>query len=67
MLSDSNVKIDTLVEVTNFFSGGERRRAEILAQPECNCGSGQCSGCEKDNIKNCNNRDDQKGDPKDST
>lgn len=46
----TNHQADDLVEVTNYFSGGDRKRAEILAQPEacqqCTCYSCVC-GCEK--------------------
>jgi len=31
--------VDCFVEITNFFAGGDEKRKEILAQPECNCPS----------------------------
>jgi hypothetical protein len=49
MSSDKNDRIENLnqVTVTNFFSAGDRRRDEMLAQPESSC----YTGCDK----NCNN------------
>jgi hypothetical protein len=51
-LNDNN-EADTVLETTNYFRGGEKKRREILAQPEqsqtpcdcecfCNCGFCGC-------------------------
>lgn len=52
MPTNEKARMDNLVEITDFFSGGDRKREEILAQPEkCSCkpcmvddcGGAQCS------------------------
>lgn len=34
---------DTRIQFTSFFSGGDRRREELLAEPSAACGCGTCS------------------------
>ncbi len=33
------------IQRTDFFLGGEERRKELLAQPECTCRDCNCRGC----------------------
>ncbi|MCE5301653.1 MAG: hypothetical protein LLF97_00930 [Planctomycetaceae bacterium] len=40
----NNQQADDLVEFTNYFSGGDKKREELLAQPEV-CAQCQCYSC----------------------
>jgi hypothetical protein len=45
MSTNEKQLMDASVEVTNFFAETDRKRAEMLAQPEvCSCAA-QCTSC----------------------
>jgi hypothetical protein len=41
MSESQNPQMDTIIEVTDFF-GGDRKKHEVLAQPETCCGCITC-------------------------
>lgn len=45
MTINKTERVDTVVEVTNFFAGGDQKRKEVLAQPEGACSCGCSSSC----------------------